>query len=95
MTYGRGVAWHRAKYPTRCMVCGTLIEAGHWIVKLADDRVVESRVKTKSAWSHPICLQEALRTGSAGELRSASMAYRLRQRRRLERSRRARSSDSS
>lgn len=79
------IAYHRAKYPTRCMLCGRSIKAGEWIAKPASELAPSSRVKTKAAWSHPDCLNEGLRTGSELSGRSAAIAYRMRRRRRDQR----------
>lgn len=79
---GGSIAYFRARYTTRCMVCGVQIEKGSVIATPTDDRTIIRNAKTKARWAHPSCLTDALRiTGSVSSM-SAARGFRQREKRR-------------
>ena len=79
------VAYHRARFATRCMVCANPISRGSLIVTLVDNDRIKSEKKTKARWAHPSCLTEALRASKILTTASARRAWKRRSNKRARR----------
>lgn len=86
---GDAIAYSKAKYTTRCMVCGVQIEKGSVIATPTEDRKVIRNAQTKARWAHPSCLTDALRVAGAVSAMPAGRGFRERAKRRRANTRRA------
>lgn len=76
------IAYHRAKYPTRCMLCALPIGRGALIVTVVDDERISLEKKSKARWAHPECMKRQLQSRDLLSRERARQAWRQRVRRR-------------
>lgn len=73
------IAYQRAKYPSRCMLCGQPIGRGALIVTPVDNTRITFTKKSKARWAHPPCMKKALREQKVVSAQEGRLAFRMRQ----------------